>query len=83
MLCIEGVLAQTHTPEESIVVRCDCIHLTRITISKRHVCNNPHSGDFFYKAILTQLAFDHNVDQSVEQVMQAAQGCAHLPDAVL
>jgi hypothetical protein len=46
MLCIESVLAQTHTPEESIGYEMLYLNLMCITISKLTPRNNPHSGDF-------------------------------------
>ena len=44
-LRVEGVLAQTHTPEESTVVKRN-VPLTRHTISKSCRGNNPQTGDF-------------------------------------
>jgi hypothetical protein len=42
---VEGVLAQTHTPEESHC--CErLLRLTSDTISKDDGCNNPQMGDF-------------------------------------
>jgi len=43
---VEGVLAQTHTPEESYFVVRGYLFLTGETISKDVGCNNPQMGDF-------------------------------------
>jgi hypothetical protein len=74
MFCIEGILAQTHTPEESIVCEKFCLPLTRTTISKARGCNNPQMGDFFYNQIFAWRRIDHIADQNRRLIRQTAQG---------
>jgi hypothetical protein len=79
MLCIESVLAQTHTPEESIgyemLVASYALHLTRVTISKLVRSNNPHSGDFLwrqkfiYRELITLPIKDWNKSVSLHKIV--------------
>ena len=76
-------MAQTHTPEESIVCEKALFASHALTISKSRLCNNPHSGDFSYKRILTLLELDHIADRRAELVVHRAQHRRHLSDVIL
>jgi hypothetical protein len=82
MFGIEGVLAQTHTPEESIVCEKILFAPHAHTISKSRQRNNPQMGDFSNKSILLAERVDQIDHQTSDQVMQPAHSTARLHDAV-
>ena len=53
-------MAQTHTPEESLVVR-SCLLLTRHTITKDPGRNNPQMGDFISLIEASNMALKKDV----------------------